>query len=472
MAGIGFELRRMLKRDTLTGLVQAYTYAGLIGAGPWVLSIVGMLLIGVLSLPFVVPTVLITQFQVSVTHLIAGSLILTGPFQLTYTRFTSDRLFAGETARILPNYHGAALLVSALAFALGVPGALLGFDGESAAYRLLLVAGFVVMSQIWLATIFLSGMKQYRAILAVFLIGYTLTAAGAVLLARYGLGGLLLGFVAGQTVLLVGLLALIYRDYGVFDAAGGGAANGDAVPPAPFLAFDFLGRRDRYPALMATGLLYNLGVWADKIMFWYAPGTGQQVIGPFYASVIYDIPVFLAYLAILPGMAVFLMRIETDFVEHFEAFYDGVRGGASLQHIERARDAMIDALRIGFFDIVKVQAVTALVLFTIGAALLAWLRISPLYLPLLHVDVIAASLQVLFMGIVNVFFYLDKRKSVLVLSAAFLVLNVLFTWATLVLTPAWYGYGFALALLVVVVVGMAWLDRKLERLEYETFMLQ
>ena len=28
MAGIGFELRRMLRKNTLTGLLQAYAYAG------------------------------------------------------------------------------------------------------------------------------------------------------------------------------------------------------------------------------------------------------------------------------------------------------------------------------------------------------------------------------------------------------------------------------------------------------------
>lgn len=87
MAGIGFELRKMLKRDSLLGLLRAYTYAGIISSGPWILSIVGILLIGILSLPFVVPGSLITQFQVSVTYLIAVSLILTGPLQLAFTRF-------------------------------------------------------------------------------------------------------------------------------------------------------------------------------------------------------------------------------------------------------------------------------------------------------------------------------------------------------------------------------------------------
>jgi uncharacterized membrane protein len=224
--------------------------------------------------------------------------------------------------------------------------------------------------------------------------------------------------------------------------------------------------------LMVTGFLYNLGIWIDKYMFWYAKGTGQDVIGPLHASIIYDIPVFLAYLAIIPGMAVFLMRIETDFVEYYDAFYSAVRERASLQHIERMRNAMVDALRQGLYEIVKVQAVTALVLFAFGTVLLGWLQISTLYLPLLYIDVIAASLQVLLMGVINVFLYLDKRRVVVVLVALFVALNVIFTGITLALNPAWYGYGFAGSLLMVVLVSLVWLDRKLETLEYETFMLQ
>ena len=39
MAGIGFELRHLLRKNTLTSLIQAYAYAGVIGSGPWVFSI-------------------------------------------------------------------------------------------------------------------------------------------------------------------------------------------------------------------------------------------------------------------------------------------------------------------------------------------------------------------------------------------------------------------------------------------------
>ena len=55
MAGIGFELRRLLRKDTLLGLIWAYAYAGVISSGPWVLSIIGILIIGIFSLGMVVP---------------------------------------------------------------------------------------------------------------------------------------------------------------------------------------------------------------------------------------------------------------------------------------------------------------------------------------------------------------------------------------------------------------------------------
>ena len=91
MAGIGFELRRLLRKNTLLGLVEAYAYAGIIGSGPWVFSIIGILLVGIFSASIVVPSILVTQFQTSVTYLVASSLILTGLVQLAFTRFVCSR---------------------------------------------------------------------------------------------------------------------------------------------------------------------------------------------------------------------------------------------------------------------------------------------------------------------------------------------------------------------------------------------
>ncbi|MGF6596767.1 putative membrane protein [Paraburkholderia sp. GAS448] len=456
MAGIGFELRKILRRETLTGVARAYAYAGLISSGPLILSIFGILIIGVLSLASVIPKFAIVEFQVSVTYIIALSLILTGPLQLSFTRFISDRLFEKRADLVLSNYNGVVLVSTIASGLLGFVAMAVAFRAEPLVYRLLMIAGFVVVSNIWIAVIFLSSVKQYRQILFVFLIGYACTVAFALLLNGHGLVGLLGGFVAGHLVLLGGLSGLIYRDY----------------QSARFISFEVFQKRFAYPSLALVGLLFNLGVWLDKFMFWYAPGTGSKVIGPLHASVIYDIPVFIAYVCVMPGMATFLVRIEADFVEYYDAFFDAVRNGATLRHINDMRDMMVGSVRTGLYEIIKVQAIVLLLIVAFGQRLLEALHISALYMPLLIVDVVSASLQVLLLGLLNVFFYLDGRRIVLKLTAAFVVLNGLFTGITLWLGPDSYGYGFALALLVVVIAAVTVLDRKFASLEYETYMLR
>ena len=190
------------------------------------------------------------------------------------------------------------------------------------------------------------------------------------------------------------------------------------------------------------------------------------------ASIIYDLPVFLAYLSIIPGMAVFMVRIETDFVEYYDKFYDAVRSGGSLEYIEDMRDEMLYSIRQGLAEIGKIQTLAVLITFVAGPSLLELLGISALYLPLLHLQVIGAGLQVVLLSVLNVFFYLDQRRIILVLCLEFLVLNVILTGFSLWKGAAFYGYGFTVAVLITLCTGLALLDRKLNRLEYETFMLQ
>ncbi len=456
MAGIGFELRKLLRKDTLVGLLQAYTFAGIIGSGPWVLSIMGILIIGLLSTTVVVPSYLVTQFQTSVTYLIASSLIFTGGAQLAFTRFVSDRLFEKQDEMVMPNLNGLLMHVMISAALLGTIGLFVLFPGQGLAYRVLMLAGFVLMSAIWVVTIFLSGMKRYKAIVGLFALGYGITIALALLLRPFGLEGLMTGFVVGHCVLLAGMWTLTAFDF----------------RPQRLTAFDFTRRETLYPSLLGIGVLYNLGVWIDKFMFWFFPDTSEPVIGALRASIIYDLPVFLAYLSIIPGMAVFMVRIETDFVEYYDKFYTAVRSGGSLEYIEGMRDEMVYSIKQGLAEIGKIQTLAVLVTFVAGPTLLGALGISELYLPLLHIQVIGAGLQVILLSVLNVFFYLDQRRIILFLCAEFLALNVALTAFTLWKGAAYYGYGFTLAVLITLCTALALLDRKLNRLEYETFMLQ
>ncbi len=457
MAGIGFELRHMLRKNTLTSIFQAYTYAGVIGSGPWVFSIIGILQVGVFSVGVVAPPLLVTQFQTSVTYLVAFSLILTGAAQLAFTRFISDRLFLKQDSSVLPNLHGLLLIIASLAVATGLVALFTLLPNQSATYRILMLAGFTLMCMVWTMAVLLSGLKQYKAITALFAISYVLIVALSLPLRHWGLEGLLLSFICGHALLVAGMWVLILKRFPI---------------ERRWIAFDFTKRSMIFTSLLGIGFLYNLAIWIDKIIFWFFLPTSQAIIGGLRASLIYDIPVFLSYLSIIPGMAVFLVRIETDFVEYYDKFFNAVRGGGSLEYIETMRHEMVYSIQTGLSEIAKIQTIAILITFVAGPSLLELLGISQLYLPLLHVQVVGTGLQVGVMAVLNIFFYLNERRIILMLCTLMLVLNIAFTSISLALGAAFYGYGFTLAMLVTLCVALVYLTRSMDRLEYRTFMLQ
>jgi len=456
MAGIGFELRKILRRESYWSVFQAYGYAGIISSGPWILSILGLLVIGLSTVSSENLGGQVAQFQISVTYLIAASLILTGFIQSSFTRFVADRLFEKRDGLVLPNFHGVVCLVTVVTALVGTMAVVILFPRQSLLYRVLMVGSFVVLANVWVGTIFLSGLKQYQGILILFAVGYGISVGAARLCSSYGLEGLLFGFFLGQFVLLLGIMGLTFRHYSSPD----------------FWSWEFLKKGSLFRELIWLGFFYNAALWVDKILFWYFPHTGQFIIGPLKSSPIYDLPIFLAYLAILPGMASFLVRMETDFVERHAEFYDGIRNGASLDYIEEAKSGMVRTARQGLYEIMKIQGVVCLICWWSGPTILSWLGISMLYESLLYIDVVAASFQVVFLGILNTLFYLDKRGLALRLTILFFLSNGLFSLATLMGGITWYGYGFAGAVLLVVVAGLYQLDKTFQKLEFETFMLQ
>ena len=455
MAGIGFELRRLLKKDSLLGIIRAYGYAGVISSGPWVLSILCVMVIGILSIGRVVPQKLIVQYLVSITHLMAASLIITGPLQLLFTRFVSDRLFEKREEVVLPNLFGA-LLVTTLLSGLSGLALTVWIFRENFAYELIMLASFVTLSDIWVIVVFLSGMKSYHAILSVFAAGYGTAIVASLLLRSLGMEGLLAGFLIGQCVLLFCMLFLVVRQY----------------PGNRLVAFEFFSLKRSHYSLAVTGLMFNLAIWADKFIFWWIPATSQQIIGPLRASIIYDLPIFLAYLSIIPGMSVFLVRMETDFVESYDKFYSAVRQGDTLAHIRLHKDDMVLNIKQGIYEIFKVQGITVVLLFLTADRLLNVIGISQLYIHLFRVNLVGIGVQVLLLAVLNVTFYLDLRRSAMALTGLFLSINVTATLMSIHLGPHYFGFGFALATTLTSLVGIIHLHQKLNVLEYETFMLQ
>jgi uncharacterized membrane protein len=319
-----------------------------------------------------------------------------------------------------------------------------------------MLSGFVLLNNIWILMALLSSVRVWRTVLIAFVLGYTVTVGAGYALRDNGLEGLLFAFVAGHALLLVILFGAVTRSY----------------PLQPDSLFTFLTAGRRYASLALTALLYNIGIWADKVIFWESPLTGEQVLGPLRHSLIYDAPVFLAYLSIIPGMAVFFVRVETDFADNYESFYKAIRQGATLHELMRRKADIVASIRDGLFEIAKVQGVFVVLLIASGDFVLELFGIPQLQRPLFNIFVAAAGVQLLMMAVLNVFFYFDWRAAALALTAFFTGANVVLTLISLELGVPFFGYGFVVALLLTTGIGIGMLREKLAKLEYETFMLQ
>ncbi|MEY2878574.1 MAG: hypothetical protein RLZZ15_954, partial [Verrucomicrobiota bacterium] len=304
MAGIGFQLTKLIQKRTLTGGLQAYGYAALIGSGPWVLSMVTLALLGAVLARFAGRSEL-DLFFVTVTHIFAFSLIATGPFQLLLSRYAADAVYAKQPEKVFPSLLGALALTLAVNAALG----LAFFVGAVPAPPLFQFAAtgvLMAVSAIWVVAVYLSALRDYAAVVRCFALGYAVSFLAAWgLSAVGGVAGAMAGFLAGQVVLLLAMLRIVHREFGT-----------TAAP-----SFAFLGYFAKHPALALCGFVYNLGIWIDKPLHWWLSPHSRQVAGALHASPLYDQAVFLSFLSVAPGMAVFLLTLETTFAGCYAEFF-------------------------------------------------------------------------------------------------------------------------------------------------------
>ena len=457
MAGIGFELKRVLKKDSLFSMAKVYGYSAMLSSGPWVISIIAILLVGFINIASMKSGGSVVQFQVVITYTIAlaSSMVITGFIQLPFTRYIADEIFANREDEVLPAYYGVLLVIWAVGFIFVFPAALLIFPLQSNFFVIGVVSTFLMLSGVWVSNILAASLKYYRAVLIAYAVSY-----GLIVILAYFFGNslekLVFIFFLGNALLLIALITLISKTY----------------ESKRFISFIFFNQKTFYWRLGIAGLFYNLGVWIDKFIFWYHPLTGYQVLGKLHASVVYDLPIFIAYLSILPGMAIFFYRLEADFAEKYELFFDAVRDGATLEIIRRYRNDMSEIVRHSIREIIMIQGIMNVILFMVAPQIFAALHIPQLYLGLFHVLTIGAQLQLGFMSVMALLYYLDRRKVAMWLSVLFFLLNGILTFASLYMGPAMFGYGYAVSLLIVFTLSLFILKRELWELDYETFMLR
>ncbi|MBB4285992.1 exopolysaccharide Pel transporter PelG [Roseospira goensis] len=434
MAGIGFTLRHLTEQDNLLGIVQGYVYAAFITVGPWLFTILCLATVNALAQVFVDMRAL-SLFRLVVIYNFSFSLVLCGPITIIVTRYLADRTYdrQPETA------PGALLGGLALIVASQTPLAVLlyGWYADlTLLERVAAIWNYVLVAGIWLVGVFLTALKDYKAVSLAFAGGMAVAAGAAWLLVQpLGMAGLLLGFDVGLAVILFVLVARVFGEY----------------PYPPVRPFAFLPYFRLYPTLAFSGLIGNAALWVDKWVMWLAP-NGVTLAGLRY-NPIYDSGMFLAYLTVIPAMALFVLHVETRFFSAYQAFFSGIRHHAPYRRIARDHRTMVAEAMVGLRNVAILQGALAAAVVMLAPKIFDLLGLPYLMIGIFRFGVIAALLQVLMLFMATVLTYLDLRRHTLTLHILFFLLNGVLTWWTMGLGLPYYGLGALIAAAVMLVIA-------------------
>lgn len=453
MAGIGFELRKMIEGGPgLISKVRAYACAGLISSGPWIMTMLGVWLITSFRGGMGAQEDF-DNFRALVTYAFAFSLLTVGTLQMAVTRHVADGLYRREYQKILPAFSatlgGVATLQAVVSLCFCVAS---GFDAR---LTFVFTGLYVVISLTWVTLIWLSVIRQFDMIFVAYAAGIVLSW-GTMRLSegRLGVEGALCCYTIGQALTLCLLVRLIVRGT---EAAGKRSLE----------VFTCV---QRYPQLVLVGLFYSAAIWVDKMIFWFVDGMGYHPTIRFHP--LYDTCCFLAYVTVLPALALNLIHLETKFYEHYRSYYDAVLHGLPLKILEERRTAMVENLREGAIRVLRVQGAITCLFIVLAPSLVDSLALPEAAIRVFRLTCLGALFHVLLLITTLILLYFDLRRQAMLSCLLFLVLNAAGAVASLEAGVHTYGLGYAVASLIGLVVSLGFLTRGLEELDYQTFTTQ
>ncbi len=416
MAGIGFELKKIVRQGTLASYLQVALSGAMIVAGPWLITILAIGLIQRFYQDVLAEGS--NLFLATVVYTYMGSLLLFGGVHYLFSRILSDLLYVRKERQTL-SYLGWFLLFVGLLSAL--VGTFIGWTihpyGIKNPYAYRVIAGlfFLFVSLHWLFIVFASLLRWYGRILAIYAGGMGVFVLSSALLSpMWGVAGVLGGFALGNAGILLGLTVLTLK----FRREARGLVEKRGMIHTLWECTREVGKylktqRD----LLLTGYFYYLGIWIDKILFWIV--RGQPVEGTWFRIFpSYDVLVYYTNLTMIPGLVFFVVFTETGFATILRKFLEGLGRRTYLSILKEKRRLYQESLG-NIWDLVLFQGCI-----TLSTALLSYWLIPSSDLPCtVWVLLWGVFFHLLYFVLTSFLFFLEAYRGAMLSAGIFLLVN-------------------------------------------------
>lgn len=452
MAGIGFALRKLVQKDDINGVVQAFGYSAFAAAGPWLFTVI--CLFGINLVGTMVSSVdAIENFRLVVVYNNCFAILVSSPVAVIATRYTSDRIYDKKVDDIPGVLLLSLLLVYGTCALIAIP-LYFGYAKMTSDYALLSVINFCLMGGIAVVGVFLTALKDYVTISVVFAVGMLVSFLGAWYLAGpYGAHGMLFGFSIGLALIQFVIATKIFAEY-----------------PYHFrIPENFFGYFRKHWDLGLGIFLYNAGAWVDKWIMWFAP-EHRRYDNNLIAYPGYDSAMFLAYISIIPAISIFTVILEANFFEKYVAYYRDIIKHCSFFKIKENHKEIISVLKTNSKNLFVLQAACSIITIIISPYLIDALRMNYLQIGMFRIGVLGALFQVIFLYILIILIYFEVKREVLLLQFFFFLSNAVFSFISLKLGFPFYGYGYFFSTLLSMSGAYIFAIYKLRDLPYLTFI--
>lgn len=454
MAGVGFELKKLFNRRTLTDQVMAYGYSAIITAGPFALLTAMVLLIQLLFMNYGISGEAGQLYTVSVVYPFVFSQLLTCGFGMVITRYLADKLYEGEYDNVSGSCYGIIFMVQLIGAVLAA--AFYWNKPLSVEVKLATYVFFMDMIAVWLQGVYLTALKDYKAIF----LSYTGGIAVSVLLAWANLHlGLLEPVFCAMAAMSIGtgciaaaFMIQIVRYFGY----GGSGLN-----------FEFLPYFEMHYKLFLVAFCYTLALYTANFFVWIGP-WGQVVEGYLFAPR-YDIITFYAFLSILPSMIMFVVSMELNFYEQYAIYFTYVTQKGTFQDIEDSRKDLLHTLWNEFKNIMEFQLVFSLMFMAAGGYLLSLGSVGYEGVNIYRLLVLGAFFNAVLQVGYTLLLYLEDQRGALVIAGSFLAANIIFGALGYIIGEVSYGFSFFLSAMVAATVAVARLQYFCQRINYFVF---
>lgn len=456
MAGIGFELRRLFREQGLVNNVKAYTYSSLTTVGPMILC---MLLIFALQRIMSANDNSYLEWELyiaTVSYCFVFSIVITSGVSIVLTRYVADMIYGRNYERLMSSFYG--VLVVMLPLGAATAAIFLTRVEADLLYKAAAYLFFMELIVIWLQGVYLSALKDYIRIVRGFAIGVVAALAGGWLIFKYT-------DIQATTAALAGI------DIGFFIMAVLSFHHFRQKFPAADSKrfFEFLGYFKKYKTLFLTGCFVYSGVYVHNFVYWFGP-RGNEIAEGFRVMSYYDLPVFYAFLTVMPTLVTFVVSVETAFYEKFRLYYLNILNNGTIQDIQIAKKNMQRTLIREISVMMEIQLLFTVLSIALGIKFLPTIGFTMAQLDLFNMLALGYFLFILLFVFVHILMYFDDRKGVLAISSLFVVLNIGMTYWTM--HEGYDGLGMFIASFVALAAVIARLLYVLRNIDYFTFCAQ